>query len=48
MVTSLGLKIHLYGKQETFQKDFSIGFPAAHAYQAALNNLDDIWSAFVV
>jgi hypothetical protein len=48
MVTGLGLKIHLYGKQETSQRDFSIGFPAVLAYQAAPKNLDEIRSAFVV
>jgi hypothetical protein len=48
MVTSLGLKIHLYGKRETSQRNFSFGFPAALAYQAAPKNLDEIRFAFVV
>jgi hypothetical protein len=48
MVMGLGLKIHLYGKWETSQRDFSIGFPTALAYQAAPINLDEIRSAFVV
>ena len=38
MVISLGLKIHLYGKQETFQRDFLIKF-AVLAYQSVPKNL---------
>ena len=44
----LKLKIHLFGKQETSQRDFSIGFYATLAYQATLKSLDEIWSVFVV